>query len=69
MKIKSAKFLIVSILTFIIIFLMNYIGNTSPDKLQTALMNGIAGVVGLAIGMIIYNRNQDKNNHPSNHFD
>lgn len=48
---------------------MNYIGNTSPDKLQTALMNGIAGVVGLAIGMIIYNRNQDKNNHPSNHFD
>ena len=68
MKIKSTKFLIISILTFVIIFLMNYIGNPSPDKLNTALMNGIAGVVGLAIGMIIYNKNKGKDN-PPDHFD
>ena len=37
---------------------MNYIGNPSPDKLNTALMNGIAGVVGLAIGMTIYNKSK-----------
>ena len=47
---------------------MNYIGNPSPDKLNTALMNGIAGVVGLAIGMIIYNKNKGKDN-PPDHFD
>ncbi len=47
---------------------MNYIGNPSPDKLNTALMNGIAGVVGLAIGMTIYNKSKGKDN-PPDHFD
>ena len=35
---------------------MNYIGNNAPDKLSTALMNGGAGAVGIAIGLIIYQR-------------
>ena len=31
-------------------FLMNYIGNTKPNNLETALLNGLGGVVGLTIG-------------------
>ena len=51
MEIKSFKFLLVLIITFVILFLMNYIGNSRPDKLQTAIMNGAAGMVGMTIGM------------------
>lgn len=68
MQIKSFKFLIVLVATFIILFLMNYIGNSRPDKLQTALMNGVAGMVGITIGMFIYNRGKNDKNTPQ-HFD
>lgn len=68
MKIKSVKFLAVLIITFVIVFLMNYIGNTQPDKLQSAILNGLGGMVGLTIGMIIYNRSQNDKSGPQ-HFD
>jgi hypothetical protein len=47
---------------------MNYIGNTQPDKLQRALLNGLGGMVGLTIGMIIYNRSKNDQSGPQ-HFD
>ena len=59
MEIKSVKFLVVLVITFVIVFLMNYIGNTQPDKLQSALLNGLGGMVGLTIGMMIYNRSKN----------
>lgn len=68
MKIKSFKFLIILIATFVILFLMNYIGNSRPDKLQTALMNGVAGMVGITIGIYFYNRGKNDKNPPQ-HFD
>ena len=68
MKITSVKFLVVLVITFVIVFLMNYIGNTQPDKLQTALLNGLGGMVGLTIGMIIYNRSKNDQSGPQ-HFD
>lgn len=68
MEIKSFKFLVVVILTFIIVFLMNYLGNTRPDKLQTATMNGVAGMIGITIGMFFYNRSKNDKNPPQ-HFD
>ena len=68
MEIKSVKFLVVLVITFVIVFLMNYIGNTQPDKLQTALLNGLGGMVGLTIGMIIYNRSKNDQSGPQ-HFD
>ncbi|MEZ7509054.1 hypothetical protein QO190_08415 [Cloacibacterium sp. Arc13] len=68
MKIKSVKFLVVLVITFVIVFLMNYIGNTQPDKLQSALLNGLGGMVGLTIGMIIYNRSKNDKSGPQ-HFD
>ncbi|WDT67858.1 hypothetical protein [Cloacibacterium sp. TD35] len=68
MKIKSVKFLAALIITFVIVFLMNYIGNTQPDKLQSAILNGLGGMVGLTIGMIIYNRSKNDKSGPQ-HFD
>ena len=68
MEIKSVKFLVVLVITFVIVFLMNYIGNTQPDKLQSALLNGLGGMVGLTIGMMIYNRSKNDHSGPQ-HFD
>lgn len=68
MEIKSVKFLVVLVITFVIVFLMNYIGNTQPDKLQRALLNGLGGMVGLTIGMMIYNRSKNDKSGPQ-HFD
>lgn len=68
MEIKSVKFLVVLVITFVIVFLINYIGNTQPDKLQRALLNGLGGMVGLTIGMMIYNRSKNEQSGPQ-HFD
>ena len=68
MEIKSVKFLVVLVITFVIVFLMNYIGNTQPDKLQSALLNGLGGMMGLTIGMVIYNRSKNDQSGPQ-HFD
>ena len=68
MERKSVKFLVVLVITFVIVFLMNYIGNTQPDKLQRALLNGLGGMVGLTIGMMIYNRSKNDQSGPQ-HFD
>lgn len=68
MEIKSVKFLVVLVITFVIVFLMNYIGNTQPDKLQSAILNGLGGMVGLTIGMMIYNRSKNDKSGPQ-HFD
>ena len=68
MEIKSVKFLVVLVITFVIVFLMNYIGNTQSDKLQRALLSGLGGMVGLTIGMMIYNRSKNDQSGPQ-HFD
>jgi hypothetical protein len=51
MNIKSKRYLIIAVLTFIILFLMNYLGSNYPDKILRALMTAGAGVVGLTIAM------------------
>ena len=43
-------------LTFVIVFLMNYIGSDYPDRLQRALMTGASGAIFLAIGLWIYGK-------------
>ncbi len=64
MSIKSKKFLVVAIITFIILFLFNYVGNDMPDKLERALMTAGAGVVGLIIGMwFVYKNSKDDTHH------
>ncbi|KIA89083.1 MULTISPECIES: hypothetical protein [Kaistella] len=63
MDIKSTKFLVIAMITFIILFLMNYIGNNNADKIETALMTAVAGVVGLTIGMWFVHRNSKDDTH------
>ena len=66
MNIKSPKFLIVAAVTFIILFLMNYIGSQEVDKLSRALLTAFAGVVGLTIGMWFVYKNKDDNGDKPN---
>ncbi len=63
MNIKSIKYLVVAAITFLILFLMNYIGNPAEDKMQRALMTAVAGVVGLTIGMWFVYRNRKDDTH------
>lgn len=67
MDITSRKFAIFAIITFIILFLMNFLGSTYSDKLSRALMTAVAGVVGLAIAMWYINRT--KKNDTFDDFD
>ena len=66
MNIKSPKFFIAAAITFIILFLMNYIGSQEADKLSRALLTAFAGVVGLTIGMWFVYKNRDDNRNQQN---
>ncbi len=64
MDIKSKKYWVIAAITFIILFLMNYLGNDQADRLERALMTAIAGVVGLTIGMwFVYRNSKDDTHH------
>ena len=67
MNIKSKRYLLVAVITFIILFLMNYIGSTYEDKLSRAIMTGGAGVIGLTIAMWYIHRT--KKNDTFDEFD
>lgn len=67
MKLFGTKHIILSVITFAILFAMNYIGNDLPDRLERALLTAVAGVVGLSIGIfILYKAKDDK---PYDEFD
>lgn len=51
MKLFGKNHIIICIITFVILFLMNYLGNDQADKLERALMIAGAGVIGLSIGL------------------
>ncbi len=63
MNIKSTKFAVIAVISFIILFLMNYLGNPAPDKLSRALMTAVAGVIGLTIGLWFVERNKKDDTH------
>ena len=63
MNIKSKKFAVIAAITFLILFLMNYLGNDLPDRLERALMTAVAGVVGLTIGMWFVHKNSKDDTH------
>ncbi|MCD9616736.1 hypothetical protein [Chryseobacterium gleum] len=66
MKLFGKNHMIILAITFVILFLMNYIGNDLPDKLQRALMTAFAGVIGLTIGLFILNKGRNDKNPPQN---
>lgn len=64
MKLFGKNHIIICIITFVILFLMNYLGNDQPDKIERALMIAGAGVIGLSIGLLIMNRGKNDKNPP-----
>ena len=66
MKPFGRNHIIISVIAFVILFLMNYLGNDLPDKLQRALLTAFAGVVGLTIGLFILNKGKNDKNPPQN---
>lgn len=68
MNIKSTKYLIIAGITFVILFLMNYLGNDQDDKLYRALLTATMGVVGLTIGLWFMNKAKE-NDTPPEDFD
>ena len=67
MKLFGKTHIILSIITFAILFLMNYLGNDSADKLSRALLNAVAGAIGLSIGAFILYKN--RGGSPPDKFD
>lgn len=64
MKPFSKTHIILSVATFVALFLMNYLGSTDADRLSRAIMNGAAGVIGLGIGLFILYKNKDGGKGP-----
>lgn len=69
MKLFGKTHIIFSVLTFIILFAMNYIGNENPDRLSTALLNAVAGVIGLGIGIFILYKGKNNDSDKYQNFD
>ncbi len=65
MKLTLTKYILIGIITFVIIFLMNYIGSDYPDKLYRASLTASVSVVGLGIGLWIYSK-RDQNDERNN---
>lgn len=66
MKIFGRNHIIISVITFGILFLMNFLGNDQPDKIQNASMIAGAGVIGLTIGLFILNKGKNDDSPPQN---
>ncbi|WP_415328393.1 hypothetical protein [Chryseobacterium sp. MMS23-Vi53] len=66
MKLFGRNHIIISLITFVILFLMNYIGSQEADKLERALMTAGAGVIGLSIGLFILNKGKNDKTPPQN---
>ncbi|WP_292009326.1 hypothetical protein [Chryseobacterium sp.] len=64
MKLFGQQHIIISVITFAILFLMNYLGNESPDKMERALLTAVAGVIGLTIGLFILNKGKNGDKPP-----
>ena len=64
MNFKNPKYLAGIIITFVILFLMNYIGSHETDRLSRALLTAFAGSVGLTIGLWMYSRGKNDSRRP-----
>lgn len=64
MKLFGRNHILVCVITFVILFLMNYLGNEEADKIERALMIASAGVIGLTVGLFIMNKGKNDKNPP-----
>ncbi|MBS1548870.1 MAG: hypothetical protein JSS94_03255 [Bacteroidetes bacterium] len=64
MELKGTKLYIAMAITFVILFLMNYIGNSeASDRLSRAILIGAAGAIGLGISFWLSGRGKNNNDH------
>lgn len=66
-KLLTLKFLGIATIVFVVLFLMNYIGNTQPNKTENAALVGFGGVMGLTLWKIFFNKTKDED--PPENFD
>lgn len=66
MKLFGKAHIVLSVITFVILFLMAYVGSKETDKLSRAFFNGIAGVIGMTVGMFILYKNRNDKFPPEN---
>ncbi|MGX9984920.1 hypothetical protein [Soonwooa purpurea] len=66
-NIFNIKYLGIAAIVFTVLFLMNYLGNDQPDKMERAVLTGLGGVAGLTIWMIFFNKTKDDD--PPQNFD
>lgn len=66
MKLFGKAHIVLSVITFVILFLMAYVGSKEADKLSRAFFNGIAGVIGMTVGMFILYKNRNDKFPPEN---
>lgn len=72
MKLSPITVLIGMVVTFIVVFLMNYLGNDEADKMYRASLNAFAGAVGSGIGLWFMGRqmkNEKNDNNKNPDFD
>lgn len=64
---KSTKHKIIAIiLTFVIVFLMSYIGDTEINRVSNACFKGIGASVGLVVGYFIWGYVKKNDETPEN---
>lgn len=68
MQYKGTKLYIMMSITFVIVFLMNFIGSDAPDRLKRALLTAFSGAVFLAVGLFLMNK-FGKDKEPPQNFD
>lgn len=70
MNFKNPKTYLIILATFIIVFAMNYFSNPGlEDRIQRAIMMGIAGAVGLVIGMHFFRKGNSEKDKDKFDFD
>jgi hypothetical protein len=64
MNFRGTKLIVAMAIAFVVVFLMNYIGNNGSDRLYRASLTGFAGAVGLGISLwYMSKKNNDKDHH------
>ncbi|EKB57542.1 hypothetical protein [Bergeyella zoohelcum] len=59
-QLKSPKLWIGSLIAFIIVFLMSYLGNSQEDRLERALMVAAGGAIGMFFGLLFLGNTKDQ---------
>ena len=63
MNFKGVKLYLSMLIAIVVVFLMNYLGSDADDRLYRALLNGLAGGIGLGISLWYMSRKNNDDHH------